>query len=97
MRTTPLTEVDRQRQRIRLVARQIETALAHRPGSVPPWSPWSPLQVCDRLGAGPVLLADAGQLDAIEAFARLWLALLPESEGAYWSDPDDTPPPAVER
>ncbi|UXA16975.1 hypothetical protein [Mycobacterium sp. SMC-4] len=96
-----LTDLDRQRRRIALLGQQIETALMRRPGAVPPWSPWSAMQALDRLGHGPVMLADADQLDRIECFARLWLELIEQfGDIAVWSsaaDDDGIAPPASER
>ncbi len=96
--TVETDDPDRKRQQVRQLARRIELALMHRPGAAPPWSPYSTAQVLDRLGAGPLVLADVQQLDVIEQFVGLWLELLPLAADACWSDSDDTAqPPPIER
>ncbi len=89
---TAQSDLDRRTRQVQVTAQEIETALARRPGALPPNEHRDVLRMTSTAMRGVSTVVFAGpvqQCETAQTFLELWRSLLPLAEQATWPDPDD--------
>lgn len=89
---TAETDLARRARQVTVACQEIETALARRPGALPPNEHRDVLDMLRTAMGGVSTLVFAGpvqQCDAAENLLGLWRSMLSDETDLLWSDDDD--------